>query len=50
MMTYALGRGLERFDKCTVDAIVADLPKHEKPLFRPGDRHRDQRSFPEAQA
>ncbi len=29
MMTYALGRGLERFDKCTVDAIAAELPKHE---------------------
>jgi len=29
MLTYALGRGLERFDKCTVDAIVAELPKHE---------------------
>jgi hypothetical protein len=29
MMTYALGRGLEHFDKCAVDAIVADLPKRE---------------------
>jgi hypothetical protein len=29
MMTYALGRGLEHFDKCAVDAIVAELPKRE---------------------
>jgi mono/diheme cytochrome c family protein len=29
MMTYALGRGLEHFDKCAVDAIVAELSKRE---------------------
>ena len=23
MLTYALGRGLERYDKCSVDAIIA---------------------------
>jgi hypothetical protein len=29
MLTYALGRGLERYDKCHVDDIVANLPKRE---------------------
>ena len=29
MMTYALGRGLEYFDKCAVTAIAGDLPKAE---------------------
>ncbi len=28
LMTYALGRGVERFDKPTVDAIVADAAAH----------------------
>jgi hypothetical protein len=27
MLTYALGRGLERYDKCTVDAITAQVGK-----------------------
>ena len=27
MMTYALGRGLESYDKCAVNAIAATLPK-----------------------
>ncbi|MEI9894836.1 MAG: DUF1585 domain-containing protein [Chthoniobacter sp.] len=25
MLTYALGRGLERYDKCSVDAIIAKI-------------------------
>lgn len=29
MMTYALGRGLEYFDKCAVVSIATDLPKSE---------------------
>ena len=29
MMTYALGRGLEYFDKCAVTAIAGDLPKSD---------------------
>ena len=29
MMTYALGRGLEYFDKCAVTAIAGELPKSE---------------------
>jgi hypothetical protein len=29
LMTYALGRGLEPFDKPTVDGIVADLAAHD---------------------
>ena len=29
MMTYALGRGLEYFDKCAVTAIAGELPKAE---------------------
>ena len=29
MMTYALGRGLEYFDKCAVTAIADDMPKAE---------------------
>ncbi|MGH7194963.1 MAG: DUF1588 domain-containing protein, partial [Candidatus Saccharimonadales bacterium] len=28
MLTYALGRGLEPYDKCTVDDVVAGLAKH----------------------
>jgi hypothetical protein len=27
MLTYALGRGLERYDKCSVDAITAKIGK-----------------------
>ena len=29
MMTYALGRGLEYFDKCAVVAIATDVPKED---------------------
>ena len=29
MMTYALGRGLEYFDKCAVTAIAGELPKSD---------------------
>lgn len=29
LLTYALGRGLERYDKRTVSAIAGRLPKHE---------------------
>jgi hypothetical protein len=29
LLTYALGRGLERYDKRTVSAIVSRLPEHE---------------------
>ena len=29
MLTYALGRGLEYYDKCAVDAVLADLEKNE---------------------
>jgi len=27
MLTYALGRGLERYDKCSIDAITAQVAK-----------------------
>ena len=29
LLTYALGRGLERYDKRTVSAIASRLPEHE---------------------
>jgi hypothetical protein len=29
MLTYALGRGLEYYDKCAVDKIVAELEKND---------------------
>ena len=29
MLTYALGRGLEYYDKCAVDKIVAALEKND---------------------
>jgi len=29
MLTFALGRGLEYYDKCAVDEIVAALKKHD---------------------
>lgn len=29
MMTYALGRGIENFDRCTVREIAADVVKHD---------------------
>lgn len=32
MLTYALGRGLEYYDKCAVDKIVASLQKNEYKL------------------
>jgi hypothetical protein len=32
MMVYALGRGLEYYDKCAVDAVLADLEKNDYKL------------------
>jgi hypothetical protein len=29
MLTYALGRGLEYYDKCAVDAVLVDLEKND---------------------
>jgi hypothetical protein len=29
MLTYALGRGMERYDKCTIEDIARNLPKGE---------------------
>jgi hypothetical protein len=29
MLTYALGRGLEYYDRCAVDQIAKGLAKHE---------------------
>jgi hypothetical protein len=29
MLTYALGRGLQSYDRCAVDAIVKQLADHE---------------------
>jgi hypothetical protein len=29
MMTYALGRGMENFDRCTVKDIAADVAKND---------------------
>lgn len=34
LMTFALGRGLEYFDKCTVDQIVAKVPAEEAKFSR----------------
>ena len=30
MLTYALGRGVEWYDKCAVDEIVAQLEKDDR--------------------
>ena len=32
MLTYALGRGLEYYDKCAVDKIMAELAKNDYKL------------------
>ncbi len=29
MLTYALGRGMERTDRCTIDEIARDLAKNQ---------------------
>ncbi len=29
MLTYALGRGLESFDRCAVDDIVTQVEEHD---------------------
>ena len=34
LMTYALGRGLEYFDRCAVDRILADLDRHDSRFGR----------------
>ena len=46
LLTYALGRGLERYDTKTVKAIADRLPAQRLPVLgpRPGDRRRACRS------
>ncbi|WP_158633602.1 DUF1592 domain-containing protein [Tautonia sociabilis] len=34
LMTFALGRGLESFDRCAVDGILADLQRHDYRFHR----------------
>ena len=48
MLTYALGRGLERYDKRTVKAIASRLAASRLPLLHPGARDREEPALPEA--
>ena len=48
MLTYALGRGLEYYDRCAVDKIVEALDAERLPVLRPGGRDRQERPVPEA--
>ena len=47
MLTYALGRGLERADRRAVDQIVARLARGRIPVLGPGARRRRERTVPE---
>ena len=44
MLTYALGRGLEYYDKPAVDGIVAALAEERLRVLHPGGRDRQERS------
>ena len=46
MLTYALGRGLERADRRAVDQIVARLARDGLPVLGPGPRRRRERTVP----
>ena len=48
MLTYALGRGVERYDRCAVDDIVKRAGEGQLQVLAPGDRDREERSVPEA--
>ena len=48
LLTFALGRGLDYYDKCAVDKIVATLAAERLPVFDARARDRQQRPVPEA--
>ena len=50
LLTYALGRGTERIDRCAVDAIARDLSALGLPPLCPRARHRAKRSVLETHA
>ena len=50
MLTYALGRGLEEYDRCAVDQIVKEPGGERVPVLDPGARDRQERPVPEAAA
>ena len=47
MLTYALGRGLEEYDRCAVDQIVKSLEADRLPVLDPGAGDRQERPIPE---
>ena len=47
MLTYALGRGLECYDRRAVNTIVDATGQGERPVLRPPDRDRQERPVPE---
>ena len=49
LLTYALGRGLEYYDKCALDEIVASREGRRRHVLRTGARDREVRPVPEAQ-
>ena len=46
LMTYALGRGLERYDTRTVKLIASRLPRARLPVLRAGSGNRQQPALP----
>ena len=48
MLTYALGRGLEYYDKCAVDKILEALNQERRPVFRLDGGGRQERTVPDA--
>ena len=48
MLTYALGRGLEYYDRCAVDTIVAALARDDYRFSTLVDGSRKERSVPDA--
>ena len=49
LLTFALGRGLEYYDKCAVDDIVTAAKADGRPVLRAGARRREVRPVPEAE-
>ena len=47
LMTYALGRGVEYYDTCTIRDVAAARAAKQLPLFGPDWRHRKKRRIPQ---
>ncbi len=49
LLTFALGRGLEYYDKCALDEVATRRQDERRLVLRPGARDREVRPVPEAE-